>query len=247
MPAHARPATSSRPTWRTRVELLASGIGLILATLQLFTATLLPMQLVIIILSLSVLTLVYCCAASIRDGLLAGQLTWRDWTLYAATVLLAAMWGGMIDRSLLRTSTTIPSFSDYPLSAQLDSATWRALHEQRYEEVLTLSQLLIDTFGTAAQAMQDGLEAMQAPLPPIGQTTDSERSAVFNRGPLNSVATAYLLRGQALSALGRMDEAKVAYATVATFSYARAVRQENGMDVFWSPVEAAARELAALE
>jgi hypothetical protein len=101
----------------------------------------------------------------------------------------------------------------------------------------------ITNFELQAITQQDELAKNGNPMPPLGFVSKEEQQIIFSRGVLNDVATCYLIKGQSLEKLNRINEAKDVYQKTLQFSYARAWDKSGG---FWSPVDAASNHLSKL-
>jgi hypothetical protein len=153
------------------------------------------------------------------------------------TIFVVTRWG-------TPASAPSQSLSDYPFSAQLESAAWRALSERKYDESLATTDLLLRTYLAEGNQRQQGMAASQAPAPPVGRVTKDQETEIYSRGALNSVATAYIIRGQVFEAQERWDVAKQAYREAQKFTYARAIDPFTGE--FWSPAARATEYLGRL-
>jgi len=123
-----------------------------------------------------------------------------------------------------------------PRNVQLTSAAWNALNAKKWPAAIEKAAECIDEFEHQARRQQAQLEATRAPLPPTGTASDSEKTTIMARGPLNDVATCLFIKGRALEMLGKGPEAVVAYSSAATLTYARCWDPHGW---FWSPSEGA--------
>jgi hypothetical protein len=130
-----------------------------------------------------------------------------------------------------------------PLNVQLTSDAWDAYNHMDYTLAILKADECISRFELQAINQQDQLVSSGSPMPPLGFVSDEEEQIIFSRGVLNDVATCYLIKGQSLEKLNRINEAKDAYQTILQFSYARAWDRSGG---FWSPADAAGNRLARL-
>lgn len=130
-----------------------------------------------------------------------------------------------------------------PLNNQLTSDAWKAYNDMKYSLAILKADECIDNFELQAINQQEELSNNRSPLPPLGFVSKEEEKIIFSRGILNDVATCYLIKGQSLEMLSRLDEAKDTYKKTVQFTHARAWDQAGG---FWSPADAAANRLARL-
>jgi hypothetical protein len=130
------------------------------------------------------------------------------------------------------TPTSIPSTSE-----ALITVAWGAWDAKNYQEVIIFTQQCIDNFEGEALAQQAAL----ASDPPVGTVPKPTADTIFLNWALNDVATSFYLLGKAQLALGNTLEAKDAFLRVSDFPGGRAWNPEG---FFWSPLEAAQRELA---
>lgn len=117
-------------------------------------------------------------------------------------------------------------------SAEFVTAAWDAYNQNNFTKAIEFAQECINRWESEAVKQQS--EITQAP--PNGKVSDDEKKAIFANWALNDVATAYFIKAQALEKTGKTTEAKNAYKTVMTFSYARCWDSQGW---FWSPAEAA--------
>jgi hypothetical protein len=133
---------------------------------------------------------------------------------------------------------------DVPRNVELVNAAWEAFGAQDYERAISASDRCIGRFKDQADAQQETLQRAQAPMPPTGRVTEKQKSAIFQQGLLNDVATCFWVKARSAQLLKRFDLAKEAFQTAAKYTYAR-TWDTHGW--FWSPAEDAADRLIDLK
>ena len=160
--------------------------------------------------------------------------------LVSNTVRIISVWVGLIP--LL--GTAIFAEEEQPPHVQLTAAAWDALNSGTFERSIAKADKCIEKFVEVAKKEQQELENHKTPKPPTGTVTEEEKATVLHRGPLNDVATCYYIKGRALEALKRMEDAKRAYDAARRLTYGRCWDPKGW---FWSPSEEASERLAALQ
>jgi hypothetical protein len=241
---------SSAPT-RNRLSAWAGGLAIPIGLVLAYFAWAFPNPTIrVALLALIVICLVALIVVSVgglRDAVANQHLTGLHWLLLIGTLLMAVGFGSIGALSLPTQTQPSGSFANLPFSAQLDSAMWQAFVEQRWEAAAASAELLIVTFGGEAEKQHAALIITKEPAPYIGSGTailPEQRLAIFKKGEMNSVATAYLVLRHARAAQQRYDEARTAYENAARFPYARTYDPKT--DQFWSVAEEATRYMLAL-
>lgn len=134
--------------------------------------------------------------------------------------------------------------SALPLNARLTNQDWEAFNSGDYERAISRADKCINEFLCGAERKQDQLTKENAPLPPTGQVSDGEKTAIFAMGLLNDVATCLYIKGRSLESQGKKQEAINAYKAASKFTYASCWDPQGW---FWSPAEAALDRLSALK
>ncbi|MEZ5359149.1 MAG: hypothetical protein R3F48_10000 [Candidatus Zixiibacteriota bacterium] len=122
---------------------------------------------------------------------------------------------------------------------------WEKYGAKAYEKSIEFADKCIDEFGRAALRTQKQLDSLNIPMPPVGKVSAAERDAIFNRGLLNDVATAYYIKGRSAEALyHKGDSTTQHYKALAEDAYAGACELSYGRTWdpkgwFWSPCQAA--------
>jgi hypothetical protein len=129
--------------------------------------------------------------------------------------------------------------AELPRHAILAERAGKALDDGQYNEVIALSQECIDGFAAPAMRLQEKLEQSGVKLP-TGVVDSKVREKLLLHGPLNDVAACYFYLGQAQRKLGRIDEARSAYAKAATLTCARVWDPRSENPFFWEPAQDAA-------
>jgi tetratricopeptide (TPR) repeat protein len=137
-------------------------------------------------------------------------------------------------------STPEPTATRVPLNCEaLTNLAWAELAGNP-DAAIDYAQQCIDMFEDEADGQQKELEKLDE-APPLGTVSEEQKEEIFSHWALNGVGTCYFIKGQALAAQGRNDDAKEAYQAATTFSCARTWDPID--DSFWSPADAAAAEL----
>jgi hypothetical protein len=121
----------------------------------------------------------------------------------------------------------------------LTAAAWDALDDGQYGRAIESAQRCIDLFRDEAIRQQDALT--EPPL--LGAVSAAQKQEISSNWALNDVGTCYLIMGQALQTLGRIEDARRSYGEAQMFPYARAWDPQGW---FWSPAEGASQRLAEL-
>jgi len=121
---------------------------------------------------------------------------------------------------------------------------WDAFNAGKYSAAIKLANSCIDDYAITASKMEADLETKNAPVPPKGPVPPEQKNEVLSRGPLNDAAACYFIKGRSTQALGRKQEAIIAYKAGCKLQYAR-VWDPKGW--FWSPAEEMCARLEALE
>jgi hypothetical protein len=130
-----------------------------------------------------------------------------------------------------------------PLNEKATADAWAALAQKNFEEAIKHADVCIEEFRGAANRLQAKLEKEKAKTP-SGEVNEQQKKAIFANGLLNDVATCLFIKGKALEALRRNDEAKKAYEATQKYTHAR-TWDANG-EFFWSPAEGASDRLDVL-
>jgi tetratricopeptide (TPR) repeat protein len=137
-------------------------------------------------------------------------------------------------------------FKSTPDHEKWIAEAWDAMDHDNPTQAIGAAEKIIDKYADDAEGAEEELERNQ-PLPPEGPLDGDERKRVFARGPLNDVATAYWIAGQAYEQLGNFPKACENYRATARLRYARtwdptrwAFRGLNFGGQFWSPAAKAA-------
>jgi hypothetical protein len=117
-------------------------------------------------------------------------------------------------------------------------AAWMALKDKP-GEAMKIAQKSIDTYGKLAIQQEEAL----ASTLPVGKVTGDQKKAIFANGALNEVGTCYLIKGEALKKQGHVNDARSAFQAAQRFPDARTWDPQG---FFWSPAEAARKELTIL-
>ena len=143
----------------------------------------------------------------------------------------------------------VPASASSTVDEQCLKKAWSAYNGAKYESAIKYAEQCIDSFGKAADRAQEKLDSEKEPLPPTGAVDDSEKNAIFKRGLLNDVATAYFIKGRSAEYLWQArgprfeeykDMAKEAYEATCRYKHARTWDPKGW---FWSPCEAASDRL----
>jgi hypothetical protein len=128
---------------------------------------------------------------------------------------------------------------------------WKAFNREDFKAAIAAADKCIDEFGKGADREQAQLTRDNVPAPPTGTTSAEEQAAIFKRGLLNDVGTAWYVKARAAESLFRTaatrskskDEAaayremsQAAYAAACRYPHARTFDQKG---FFWSPCQAA--------
>jgi hypothetical protein len=126
---------------------------------------------------------------------------------------------------------------------------WEAFNGQRYSRAIEYCNQCIEDFGRIAHRKQKELDSLKIPEPPVGSVSDAEKRAIFNRGLLNDVATAYWVKGRSAEYLYRRGgQHRDNYKQMTEEAYKEACVLKHGRTWdpkgwFWSPCRAAQERL----
>ena len=140
-------------------------------------------------------------------------------------------------------------------SERMTMEAWNAFNNADYQSAIRKAEVCIKEFRRTADTLQKSLKDKNEPTPAVGEVSDeAQRRALFNRGPLNDVATCYFITGEAYSRIAagldgsarkeQLQKAKAAYEATAKYTYAR-VWDERGW--FWDPSAKANERLEDME
>lgn len=130
------------------------------------------------------------------------------------------------------------------LNVELTAAAWNAFNRSEFPVAIANADKCITEFKGAADRDQAELQRSYAALPPTGSVPGDIKTAILNRGLLNDVATCFYIKGRAAEALARREDAREAYRSASTYSYARCWDTKGW---FWSPAEASLDRLAIVK
>jgi hypothetical protein len=128
-----------------------------------------------------------------------------------------------------------------PVNASLTKAAWDAFNKANYAHAIDVAQKVIADFGKEADRIQQQLENT-AGNPDDLSDVPARRQAILTRGPLNDVATCYLVEGWSAKYLNNKELARSAFSHAKLYTYARTLNADG--TGFWSPAEAADTALA---
>lgn len=148
-------------------------------------------------------------------------------------------WIGLSAASSALSQDRLPQDQLSQLSnVRLTAAAWSAFLDKNWKLAISKADDCIRRHRLTADRLQANLEQARAPVPPTGPATADEIKAIFSRGPLNDVATCWIIKAWALEQLQQRDEAEKAFAAAAKYTYARCWDPPpHGW--FWSPAEEA--------
>ena len=132
---------------------------------------------------------------------------------------------------------------------------WKAYNDNNFDSAIKEASQCITEFRRTADDTQKELKDKNEPLPPVGNVDDSKkRDEIFNRGPLNDVATCYFIQGESYAKLAegiegaakkeKLAKAKSAYEKAAKYTYARTWDPKGW---FWDPAKKANERLEDME
>ncbi len=124
---------------------------------------------------------------------------------------------------------------------KLTFAAWELYQGERYQLAIAATARCENEFGTEAESLEKRLASL--PLPPTGKVTEEQKTAIFQNGVLNDVATCIWIDGRSQAALHETDKAKKALATTSKYVHARTW---DARGWFWSPAEDAKDRLEDL-
>jgi hypothetical protein len=124
---------------------------------------------------------------------------------------------------------------------------WQAFNRKDYKAAIDSANVCIDEFGRAASREQAPLK--NTPRPKKGMPSSAEeQAAIFQRGLLNDVGTAWFVKGRSAEHLSKGGREAAAYRKMAEESYKAACEYTHAMTWdpkkgFWSPCEASENRL----
>lgn len=127
---------------------------------------------------------------------------------------------------------------------QYTADAWASYNSGRYEDAIRGAEACVDEFQGAANIRERELESAHTSIP-VGTVSDEEKTAIFQNGLLNDVATCLFIEGKSAMALGQKDEARQAFSATENYRGARTWDPDN--NGFWSPAEGAAEQLELLK
>lgn len=144
----------------------------------------------------------------------------------------------------IKPHTGVIDFGDYT-SETLTNKAWGAMDVGAYKDAITYANKCIELFEGEAVKMQAQMREQAE------TTADGEKprkvptnDEIFANWALNDVGTSYFIKGEALSNMGKNNDAKVAYKAVMNqFNHAKTWDPKGW---FWSPAEAASQKISAM-
>jgi len=126
---------------------------------------------------------------------------------------------------------------------QWTADAWTAMNQGNPTKAIGSAEKVIDNFADDAVQAEEALERSQEAPPPVGHIGPSESERIFARGPLNDVATAYWIAGQAYEQMGNFLKACENYRGASKLRYGRTwdpvrwrgIRGWTPWGQFWSP------------
>lgn len=115
---------------------------------------------------------------------------------------------------------------------KLTFAAWELYQGERYQLAIAATARCENEFGPEAESLERSLAS--SPLPPTGKVTEEQKTAIFQNGVLNDVATCLWIDGRSQAALHETDKAKKALTTTSKYVHARTW---DARGWFWSPAE----------
>ncbi|NNF17458.1 MAG: beta-glucanase precursor [Gammaproteobacteria bacterium] len=151
---------------------------------------------------------------------------------FFATALLAI--GCSSTLSPQAPATQAPAVLDYGdhTSQTLTTNAWKALIAGNYEHAIKYTEKCAELYEDRARAMQASLKAK------------AHIDKVHDYWALNDVGTSYFIKGEALTKLGKKNEAVAAYKVVRDELFYAQAWDPKGW--FWSPADAAYPKINAL-
>lgn len=132
-----------------------------------------------------------------------------------------------------------------PLPSQIAEAAWQALEEKEYLLAYKLADVCIATFEQQAIQVQRALSISGEPLYPTGRIEDNDiTTEIFSHGVLNEVGACHIIKGDALTSLDCIGEARAVYSETQQFAHARV--WDPSQAGFWSVVDVASQKLVNL-
>jgi hypothetical protein len=166
----------------------------------------------------------------------SSQMNRRSYFMIVVGLLLIVVSGGIVaSRHVLAQSL--------PPNARLTTDAWNAFNKGDWAAAIQKADECINQFQDQADDQQAELEKKHATVP-SGTVPKQVKDEILNRGPINDVATAFWIKGQALERLGKIDDAKRAYQGASKYTFGRCF--DSSWDGFWSPSERAMGRLRHL-
>jgi tetratricopeptide (TPR) repeat protein len=126
--------------------------------------------------------------------------------------------------------------NDKALHEVKTEAAWKAFRSGKHDEAVAHADECIKEFRGAANRQQKAVDDSKRKIP-NGRVANAQKQQIFNNGPLNDVATCYLVKARALDKLGRKDDSVKALDAAVKYPAARAWDAKGRW--FWSPAQAA--------
>jgi tetratricopeptide (TPR) repeat protein len=125
-------------------------------------------------------------------------------------------------------------FGDYT-SSVLTTKAWKALQENKLDEVLAYTNKCLELYTEKAKEMQASLK--EYPWVGEGETNDK----IFAYWALNDAGTCLFIKGEAYKNANKLNEAKAAYLELVTSYFYAQCWDTSGW--FWKPSEAAQKKI----
>lgn len=170
----------------------------------------------------------------------------RKGKLPSGTIQRAAVRVGIVVLAFAAGLVAGPAYNrwQFPANVKITSEAWSALNRGDYAEATSIAEECVTRFGTAANQQQDALVIANRPMPPVGHASEIEIRTVLERGQLNDVAACLYIQGQSAERRHRVEEAKMHYAEVRRYTYARIWDRQG---ILWSPSDVASARLRELQ
>lgn len=175
-------------------------------------------------------------------------------TKVAPTLSLFLIFVGLASltsRAAAATQSSGQNGTELPRDVELMTAAWDAFNSHdykdakaKYEDAMSKADRCASRFKSEADQIQSELEQKKAKQPPKGKVTGEQKKAIYDQGPINSVATCYWIKARSAQLLHRNGEAREAYNAAVSLSYGRAWDPRGW---FWSPAEDAKDRLLDLK
>src|ERR1035437_6314137 len=140
-----------------------------------------------------------------------------------------------------------------PEDERLMSTAWQDYKQHRWNDAVSDSDTIIKRFRKVGSKIERDLEQSNAPSPPEGSAGPWVTIDIMKRDPLNFLAAAYWINGQAFEQINQPERARAAYCSCIALKYARIwdphgwiIRGWAPSGIFWSPSERAEDDLADL-